>query len=302
MAMRVGKSGGRRVSNVEMDRFMSEDEKIVAARTTWESAAPGWAKWEEKLSAGLVKATDELLDMAGIGMGARVLDVACGAGYQTLQAARRVGPGGSVVASDISPIMLDHVRRNAAVAGLANITTVESAAERLPVADVPYDAAISRLGLMLFPDAAAAVDAVRKTLKPGGRFAALVFTTPANNPFTARPMSILLRHACKQPPGPGSPGIFALGGDGALSRQLSDGGLQSVETRVVTATLRLASADEALEMIQEAFGAYRAVIAGLDEAAKAAAWAEVLNVLREMEGGQGFATDFEFIIGSGAAA
>jgi len=79
-------------------------------RNTWEKAAPGWAKWEREFSAGLSPSTDTLIDMAGIRPGMRVLDLACGAGSQTIHAAKRVGPGGSVVACDISATMLDHVR------------------------------------------------------------------------------------------------------------------------------------------------------------------------------------------------
>jgi ubiquinone/menaquinone biosynthesis C-methylase UbiE len=71
-----------------------------------------------------------LMDMAGIRLGMRVLDLACGAGSQTIQAAKRVGPNGSIVACDISAAMLDHVRENATTAGLQNIETLKCAAEQ----------------------------------------------------------------------------------------------------------------------------------------------------------------------------
>src|SRR5512145_134425 len=93
-------------------------------RDTWEQAAPGWAKWEQAFSAGLYPATEALIDMAGIQPGMRILDLGCGAGSQTIQAAKRVGPNGSVVASDISVGMLDHVRRNAERSGLQNVETL----------------------------------------------------------------------------------------------------------------------------------------------------------------------------------
>lgn len=280
---------------------MSDEVKVIETRNTWEAAAPGWAKWEQTFSQGLEPVTDVLLDMAGVGVGARVLDVASGAGHQTLQAARRVGQDGTVVASDISETMLENVRRNALTAGLLNVSTVASAAENLPTTDDLYDAAICRLGLMLFPGPSSAVSAIRRVLKPGGRFAALVFTTPSNNPFMAQPMSILLRHAEKEPPEPGHPGIFALGGDGVLRNVMSDGGLTDIDTRVVRAPLELSSANDALEMIQQAFGAYRAVIADLNDDEKATAWSEVLQTLTQFEGDDGFRTEFEFIIGSGSS-
>jgi ubiquinone/menaquinone biosynthesis C-methylase UbiE len=267
---------------------------------TWEAAAPGWAHWEERFSAGLDDATEQLLDMAEIRPGMRVLDVACGAGSQTLRAARRVGPEGRVVAADIAPTMLAHLRENARRAGLGNVETIAGAAEALDPTLGPFDAAISRLGLMLFLSPAQALAAIRKLLKPGARIAALVFTTPAGNPFMAHPMQILLRHAHEEPPEPGRPGIFALGGASALERVMAESGLSDVHTRIVRALLRLASASEALAMIQQAFGAYRAVLSKLGEAEKAAAWAEVGEMLREFETGRGFEADFEFIIGAGS--
>ncbi|MEK9661356.1 MAG: class I SAM-dependent methyltransferase [Alphaproteobacteria bacterium] len=278
---------------------MSDDAMRSAIKNTWEAAAPGWAKWEEVISTSLKSVTDDLLDMAGIQVGHRVLDVACGAGDQTIRAARRVGAEGSVVASDISGTMLEQVRKNVARAGMTNILTAESAAEELTGFEPAFDAAISRLGLMLFPGPTAAVRAIGNLLEPGGRFAALVFTTPDGNPFMARPMRILLQHAAKQPPAAGQPGIFALGGEGVLEKLLSDAGLGDVRTKVVCASLNLPSASDALHMIQQAFGAYRAVVADLDETARNAAWLDVASSLADMENHHGFSTQLEFIIGSG---
>jgi ubiquinone/menaquinone biosynthesis C-methylase UbiE len=269
-------------------------------RTTWEAAAPGWAKWEKAFSAGLSSATNALIDAAGVRSGMRVLDLACGAGSQSIQAAKRVGPNGSVVAVDISPTMLEHVRRNAAEVGLQTIESLECAAEDLDGSQGPFDASICRLGLMLFPSPRGALQAVRRVLKPGARFAALVFTPPANNPFMAQPMAVLLRHAGKAPPGPGQPGIFALGGEGVLQQLMQDAGLADVRTNILKASLRLQSSAAALEMMQQAFGAYRAVVADLGHAEKSKAWAEVHECLKQFEKDDGFDAEFEFINGSGA--
>jgi ubiquinone/menaquinone biosynthesis C-methylase UbiE len=280
---------------------MSDDIK-AELRSTWESAAPGWAKWESVIAAGLADVTETMLDGARVAAGMRVLDLACGAGSQTLQAAERVGPKGRVVAIDISATMLRHVREAAARRGFTNIETLECAAEDLPQTLAAFDAAISRLGLMLFPAPKRALTAVQGVLKPKARIAVLVFTAPAANPFASQPMQILLRHAGKEPPAPGKPGIFALGGPGVLEGLLADSGLVDVNASIVRATFRLSSAAEALEMIQQAFGAYRAVVADLDPEARAAAWSEVGNCLRQFEDDQGFHTEVELMLGSGARA
>jgi ubiquinone/menaquinone biosynthesis C-methylase UbiE len=268
-------------------------------RQTWEKAAPGWAKWEHIFSAGLSTATETLLDAAGIRPGMRVLDLACGAGSQTIEAAKRVGSDGGVVACDISATMLDHVRKNAAAVGLQNIETLGCAAEELDETLPPFDAAICRLGLMLFRSPGTALKAMQRVLKPGARFAALVFTTPANNPFMAQTMAILLRCAGKSPK-PRQPGIFALGENGILENLMQDSGLVQVQAKPVTAWLSLPNASHALEMMQEAFGACRAVVADLSDAEKSKAWGAVYACLKQFERIDGFQTQFEFIIGSGS--
>jgi ubiquinone/menaquinone biosynthesis C-methylase UbiE len=279
---------------------MTDSTSTSALRNTWESAAPGWAKWEHVFATGLASATDALMDSAGIQPGMQVLDLACGAGSQSIQAAKRVGPNGRVVASDISATMLEHVRSNAGRAGLQNIETLECAAEDLQQMEASFDASICRLGLMLFPSPRKALEAIRRALKPGARFAALVFTTPLNNPFMAQPMAILLRHAGKSPPAPGQPGIFALGGDGVLERLMKDSGFADVKTEVVRASLTPPSASDALQLMQQAAGAYRAVVADLGDAEKSSAWSEVYECLKQFETSGVFTTELELLIGSGA--
>ena len=279
---------------------MAENTVKSELRNTWETAAPGWAKWEHIFTASLSTATDALIDMAAIRPGMRVLDLACGTGSQTIQATKRVGPNGKVVACDISGVMLEHVRQNAARAGLRNIETLECAADELDATQPPFDASICRMGLMLFPSPSGALEAVQRTLKPGARFAAMVFTTPASNPFMAQPMAILRRHAGKPAPAPGQPGIFALGGDGVLEHLMSGSGLVDVQTKAVRALLALPSASDALQLLQEAAGAYRAVVAELSDTEKSKAWSEVHECLKQFEASGGFQTELELIIGSGA--
>jgi SAM-dependent methyltransferase len=271
----------------------------IDSRAQWEAAAPGWSRWEATITAWMAPATEAMLDMAGVGPGARVLDLASGAGSQTLHAARRVGAQGHVVANDIAETMLAYVREHARAAGLSNVTTVASAAEDLEAAPGSFDAVICRLGLMLFAAPAKALAAVRRTLRPGGKVSAVVFATPSANPFMAESMRILLRRAGKTPPAPGQPGIFALGAPGALARCLVDGGFVEVEQRTVVATLRVPSVDNALAMMQEAFGAYRAVVSDCSEDVRSAAWAEVAEFLETLKTPGGFVTPSEVLVAAG---
>lgn len=268
-------------------------------RTQWEGVAPGWARWEATVETWMAPATETMLTMAGVDVGARVLDLASGAGSQTLQAARRIGAQGHVVASDIADTMLQHVRENARAAGLANVTTLAGAAEDLYVAAESFDAVICRLGLMLFVDPAKALVAMRRALRPGGKVAVVVFTTPAANAFMAHPMQILLRHAGKTPPAPGQPGIFSLGVPGVIERLFADSGFVGVEQRTLALPLRMPSATQALAMMQEAFGAYRAVVSDRPEAVRVTAWAEVAEMLGTFETPTGFIAPAEVLVAAG---
>lgn len=273
--------------------------ELAEIRKHWEGAAPGWAKWEETISRWMDSATKAMLDMAGVVPGARVLDLASGGGSQTLLAARRVGKQGHVVANDISETMLHHVHKNAQAAHLDNVSTQAGASEDLKIASGSFDAAICRLALMLFSEPAKALATVKEALKPGGKVAVVVFTTPAANGFMAKPMQILLRHAGKQPPGAGQPGIFALGAPGVIDRLLKDSGFVNIEQRTFALPLRMPSAVQALQMIQEAFGAYRAVVSDCAAAIQKAAWGEVAQMLESFETSSGFEAPTEVLVAAG---
>src|SRR5436309_15807603 len=105
----------------------------TTTRSQWEQAAEAWHRWGPTLEVWLGPATELMLDLAAVEEGSRVLDVAAGAGGQTLAAARRAGPAGHVLATDISPAILSHTRREAERAGLGNVAVRELDGEALDV-------------------------------------------------------------------------------------------------------------------------------------------------------------------------
>jgi len=192
------------------------------------------------------------------------------------------------------------VQDNARAAGLDNVSTLAGAAEDLETDDASFDAAICRLGLMLFSQPASALAAVKRALKPGARIAVVVFTTPPANPFMAKPMQILLRHAGKAPPPPGQPGIFSLGAPGVLERLFAQGGFTGFEQRTMPLRIGMESATQALEMMREAFGAYRAVLSDATEAVRTAAWAEVAQALESFQTAARFEAPAEVLVAAAA--
>jgi SAM-dependent methyltransferase len=102
--------------------------------------------------------------------GEAVLDIGCGAGFDTLIAARQVGPTGSVIAIDMTEAMLEKTRAGAAALDLRNVEARLGYAETLPVGDAAIDVVISNGVINLTPDKVQAMREVWRVLRPGGRF------------------------------------------------------------------------------------------------------------------------------------
>jgi SAM-dependent methyltransferase len=237
--------------------------------------------------------------MAGIGEGSRVLDVAAGAGGQSLAAARRVGRGGLVLATDISPNLLDFAAQRATEAGLDNVKTAVLDGEQLDVDEGSFDAVISRVGFIYFPDQQAALQGTWRALKPGDNLAGIVYSTAQANQFFSIPVSIIRRRAELPPPAPGQPGPFSFGEPGVIEAAYERAGFTNVKTRRMAAPLRLASAAECVRFQQESFGALHTMLAGLPEEGRAEAWAEIEQALGRFERDGGFEAPCELIIAAG---
>jgi ubiquinone/menaquinone biosynthesis C-methylase UbiE len=256
----------------------------TTTRSQWEAAAGAWHRWGPFLAEWLGPATERMLDLAGVTTGSRVLDVAAGAGEQTLRAARRVGPSGHVLATDISPKILEYALRDARAAGLSNIATREldgEAVDALPARS--FDAVISRVGLIYFPDRQKALSAMKRVLTPDGRFAAIVYSTPEANAFFSIPIAIIRRRAQLPPPLPGQPGPFSLGKDGMLAETLREAGFRDVVVERMEAAVRLASAVECAAFERESFGALHQMMSTMTESDRTDTWREIEAELRQFE-------------------
>ena len=272
----------------------------TTTRQQWEDAAEAWDRWGPTLEAWLGDATQIMLDAADVGDGGRVLDVAAGAGGQSLAVARRVGPRGGVVATDISPAILAYAAKAAADAGLPNVATVEIDGEALgAVADGLFDAVISRVGLIYFPDQRRALAGMRDALRDGGRMAAIVYSTPDRNEFFSLPVSIIRRRAELPPPLPGQPGPFSLGAPGALEELLTDAGFRDVTVTTVPAPLRLGSAADCVAFERESFGALHQMLSGVEPEEATEVWGEIEEALGRFESADGFVGPCELLVASG---
>ena len=270
-------------------------------REQWQAAAEPWYRWGPTLEEWLGQATQTMLDMAEVGPGSRVLDIAAGAGGQTIVAAKRVGPSGYVLATDISSNILQFASDTARQEGLGNVETRVMDGESLEeLEEESFDAVISRVGLIYFPDQQRALTGMRRALKPGGRIACVVYSTAENNKFFSIPVSIIRKRAQLPPPLPGQPGPFSLGGVGVLEEAYQRAGFREAETRIVPSPLRLSSAAECVRFERESFGALHQMMSGLSQPERESVWEEIERELRQFEGPNGFEGPCEMLVGAGA--
>ena len=174
-------------------------------------------------------------DAAQLAPGQKVLDVACGTGVLTREAARCVGPGGAVTGLDRNDGMLAVARRKA-----PDIDWQLGMAEALSFADGAMDAVVSQFGLMFFEDRRAALREMWRVARPGGRIAVAVWAALDCAPGYAAMRALLQRlfgdriaDALRMP--------FALGDPQTLRTEFSEAGIPSIEIRTEDGTARFPS-------------------------------------------------------------
>jgi ubiquinone/menaquinone biosynthesis C-methylase UbiE len=216
-----------------------------AQRADWQAAAPGWRRWCDVLEAEMAgqAVSLRLVELAALGPGDTVLDVAAGYGEPALTAAHAVGNSGRVVATDIAADMLAFGRERAVEAGLDNVDFLEEDAERLRFDGETFDAILSRHGLQFLPDVRSVLARLHSFLKRDGRLGAAVWGPPDTVQF-ARSIPVILEELELPPPPAGRPGPFALADANALARLVAEAGFRDVETGTVTAVYETTSPED----------------------------------------------------------
>ena len=189
--------------------------------------------------------TPHLLAAAAVAPGEAVLDVGCGCGATTVEAASAASPG-PVVGVDTSQDVLDLARRRAAEAGARNVTFVHADAQSHPFTPASFDVAISRFGVMFFADPTAAFANLAQALRPQGRLAFLCWQGPERNEHAALPLRVVAAHLPLPETAPG-PGPWSLAEPNTIRQVLGDAGFSEVGVEAVETKLRVGTdADDAL--------------------------------------------------------
>ena len=268
-------------------------------REQWDASGAGYDAWGETIQSLIRPAAEHMMEAMDLHEGSSVLELACGGGALTMLLAERVGSEGHVLATDLSPGMVALAKGNLERAGWSQVQVREMDGEAFDIGDERFDAVVSSLGLMFFPDPELSLRSQVRAVSSGGRVGAIVISEPAANPFFSVPAQIIGARAGIAPPEPGMPGPFALGGPGRLASLFEAVGVANVTSQTIPATIRLASVDEHLRFLKDAFGALHMLMAGMSDDEKSDTWGAVAEALAVYEGPDGFVSPSELVVCTG---
>jgi SAM-dependent methyltransferase len=263
------------MSNETMMVEQSDERDALRARLAgmWSGVAGGWAEHADYADARGAQCAERMLELAQVGAGDRVLELACGPGGLGLAAAERVEAGGQVVLTDVAEEMTAIAAARGAELGLGNVAFRRLDLERIDEPDASYDVVLCREGLMFALEPGRAVAQIRRVLRPGGRAVVAVWAARERNPWLGVVMDAVSAQIGAPVPPPGIPGPFALGDADELRRLLDDAGLADVEVGELSVPLRTVSFDEWWGRTSALAGPLSAILASMPE--------EAMQALRE---------------------
>lgn len=275
---------------------LNETGSIFASR----EGAERWHRGKAHRTEATGLANELMLDLANIRPGDRVLDVAAGTGDQTLMAARRVGPKGYVLATDISASMLNLAADAARHARVTNIETRVMDAENLDFETDSFDAVICRMGLMLISHPVNALIGMRRVVKPSGKVVALVLSAEEKNPYLGIPLAVVRRRVKIPSPAAVRPGAFALAQREVIEDVYRRAGLHVIHVQAVSLRRHFRYVAEAVDALKE-FSPFflRDLVAKLSAIERDLVWSEIEDRLGQFRTPDGLEVPGEALIGVG---
>jgi SAM-dependent methyltransferase len=237
-------------------------------RLDLEEAGEFWVREAARWDGTSGRFGDAMLEAANLEPGQRVLDVGCGAGSTTVEAGRRVAPGGAAVGVDISGPALALARERAAAAGLDNVDFIEADAQVHPFEPGAFDAVVSRFGTMFFGDPVAAFANLRRALRRGGRLAVVAWQGPFESEWTTVAVNVAIAHFGRPPDlgAPGGPGPFAFADGDRFKSVVSAGGFRDVTLDAIARPMLMGSDVEDVVGMVAATPQSKGLFAGQPEA------------------------------------
>lgn len=247
---------------------MAEDrtaQLTAEALETWNFIADGWIRNADRIDRWSVPAKQWLLAHLDPQPGETFLELAAGAGDTGFEIAARLG-NGRLVSTDIAPQMVDAAKRRAKERGITNAEFRVMDAQHLELEDASVDGVVHRFGPMLLPDPAASVAEVKRVLRPGGRYGAVVWGTPQDNPWLVIQGMSLTISGIEGPGGdldaPGA--IFSLADPEKLRGVVAGAGFEDVTVEAVDQVMDFSDFDELWKMPSEISGPIAVILRDLE--------------------------------------
>lgn len=262
---------------------MQRSEEIKQTqRDLWNAVAAAWERWWHIFENSARPASQLLVEMAHIGPGSRVLDLATGIGEPAVTAALVAGPGGHVIATDQAVQMVELGRKRAAAQNLANIEFRVVDAEEPDLPPASFDAVTCRWGLMFVPDPQAAIGRIRRLLKPGGWLATEVWAEASKVPMVALGRD-RIDHILGSPPrDANTPDPLRLHDIEAVKKMFEAAGFSEISSRSVVVPFEFASPEAFVEFRQATSAIIMTRLATATPETRAAAIRALLDAARDI--------------------
>jgi ubiquinone/menaquinone biosynthesis C-methylase UbiE len=261
-------------------------------RYGWDLAA---INYETLWQAQLAEAQAALLTWASPSTNEQVLDVACGTGLVSIEAAHAVGSSGHVLGIDLSDQMVVAAERRARDLKLSNCSFSRMDAEELALPDASFDVALCALGLMYMPDPEQALREMCRVLRPGGRVSLAVWGERVKCGWSA-----IFPIVDDEVASDVCPLFFRLGEQDTLARLCADAKFENVRHRRITATLTFSDANDACDA---AFvgGPVALAWSRFNDEVRARVRGRYLDAIKSWRHGQGYRIPGEFVIAAAVA-
>lgn len=210
-----------------------------------------WVEHNQRYESILHAFDRPLLQAAELHADDRVLDLGCGCGQTTFEAARLV-PDGAVTGLDLSEPMLELARHRSGRTHSAEVTFEQADAQIHPFTPAGYDAAVSRFGVMFFADPSAAFTNIATALRPGGRLAFVCWQPPDRNPWFRKTAGTLAEYVDFPDESEDACGPFSLTDPARIREVLAGTGFVDVDISAITEPMRTADdVEDAIDFICE---------------------------------------------------
>jgi SAM-dependent methyltransferase len=249
-----------------------------------------WTAEEANYNRAIARHFTHLVDAARIAPSERVLDIGCGVGQSTREAARAARDG-SALGVDLSTQMLERARELASAEGLKNVRFEQADAQVHPFEAGAFDIAISRFGVMFFGDPRAAFRNINGALASRGRLAMLVWQPPAENPWTQALFGAVASVRPLEPPAPGAPGPFAFGDPADVQGILGDAGFTEIAFKDVREPMWFGDSTADAMRFMGGSGLLRSATEEMDASAKERVMEELRGAFASREGPEGVTFD-----------